>query len=338
VGTQVEGTGAVSQAAGELRNTTASPGDDVLEAPAVLRIVWADPQHMAEHIAVWSLARFGPRADAAVKKLRNTRPGVDRNELERLVIERQTHVATTEGAFVGGPFIVLIPFVFCAALLVQAQMVYELAAVAGHEPNDRMRAAELLVLLGAYESTDEATSALARITREPRNRAGKRLPRGTRWEMVKRMAYLLGLLGTGDDTRSRLRVTLGWTGIGVLCVVGFALPLVWVPYMAYSTRRSTVRLGDRARAYYVAHTDDAGVFVRRSQVVRVGGTAALARTAFFVVLPIGAAVVALLTDFSLGGGRWVGSGLLLLAVSALVTLGWLGRRWWRHRPTHAQVV
>jgi hypothetical protein len=328
----------VTEAAGELRDSRASPGNDVLEAPAVLRIVWADPQHMAEHIAVWSLARFGPRADAAVKTLRNNRPDADRGELERSVIERQTHVAMTEGAFVGGPFIVLIPFAFCAALLAQAQMVYELATVAGREPNDRMRAAELLVLLGAYESTNEAANALARITpREPRSRASKRLPRGTRWEMVKRMAYLLGLLGT-DDTRSRLRVALGWTGIGVLCLLGFVLPLVWVPYMTYSTRRSTVRLGDRARNFYAAHTGDTGVTVRRHHVVRVGGTAALARTAFLVVLPIGAALVALLTDFSFGGGRLIGSGLLLLAVSAVVTLGWLAQRRRRHRSAQTQVV
>jgi hypothetical protein len=326
----------MSKTATEPRKTTSPPGDDVFEAPAVLRIVWADPQHMAEHIAVWSLARFGPRADAAVKNFRSNRPDADRDELERLVIERQTHVATAEGAFVGGPFLVLIPFAFCAALLAQAQMVYELAAVAGHEPNDRMRAAELLVLLGAYESTDEATNALAQMTRDPRSREGKRLPRGTRWEMVKRMAYLLGLLGTGDDTRSRLRVALGWTGVGVLCLVGLVLPLVWVPYMAYSMRRSTVRLGNRARTYYVGHTGDAGVTVRRREVVRVGGTAALARTVFFVVLPIGAAVVALLTNSSFAGGRWTGSGLLLLVVSALVTLGWFGLRWWRRRPAHAQ--
>jgi uncharacterized membrane protein YdjX (TVP38/TMEM64 family) len=57
---------------------------------------------------------------------------------------------------------------------------------------------------------------------------------------------------------------------------------------------------------------------------------------FFVVLPIGAAVVALLTNSSFGGGRWVGSGLLLLVISALVTLGWFGLRWWRRRPAHAQ--
>jgi hypothetical protein len=149
--------------------------------------------------------------------------------------------------------------------------------------------------------------------------------------MIKRMAYLLGVLGIADD-RSRLRAALGWTGIGVLFLVGLVLPLVWVPYMAYSTRRSTLRLGDRAREYYAAaDAGDAGVTVRRRSAVRVGGAAALVRTTFFVVVPIVAAIVALLTGFSVTGGHWVTAGLLLLVVSALATLAWFGYRWWRRR-------
>jgi hypothetical protein len=161
----------MTETATELNETTAT-SDDVFEAPAVLRIIWADPQHMAEHIALWSLARFGPRADAALETLRNKKPDADRDELEGLVVQKQTRVAMTEGAFVGGPFIVFVPIAFCAALLAQAQMVYELASVFGHEPNDRTRAAELLVLLGAYESTHDATIAIAKITREPGRRDG----------------------------------------------------------------------------------------------------------------------------------------------------------------------
>jgi hypothetical protein len=314
----------------EMTDDLATADDAIFEAPAVLRIIWADPQHMAEHLALWSLARFGPRADKAVEKLRGGSV-MPRDELEGLVIRRQTRVAMTEGAFVGGPFIVLIPIAFCAALLAQGQMVFELAAVGGHEPNDRMRAAELLVLIGAYESTDAAAAALATVTQQSGRREGKRLPRGTRWTMIKRMAYLVGVLGIAEQ-RSRLRVALGWTGIGVLFLVGLVLPLVWVPYMAYSTRRSTLRLGERTRAYYAAaDAGEAGVTVQRRTSVRVGGTAALVRTTFFVVVPIGAAVVALLTDFSVTGGHWVTAGLLLLVVSAVATLTWFGYRWWRRR-------
>jgi len=310
---------------------TLSPDEGVLEAPAVLRILWADPQHMAEHLAMWSLARFGPRAGTVVEKLRSGHPDADREELERLVVERQSRVAATEGAFVGGPFIVLIPVAFCAALLAQGQMVFELADVAGHDPNDRMRAAELLVLLGAYPSTAAAAAALAELPPTPKA-SGKRLPAGTRIDMVRRMAYLLQLLAPADVTRSKLRATIGWIGIGLLVLVGFVLPLVWVPYMAFSMRRSCLRLGVRARRFYgVEGGGDVGVTVRAGEMVRIGGVAALVRTTFLVVVPIVLALGALLTDFSFAGGRLATAGLVLIVVSALATLAWFGYRSWRRR-------
>ena len=316
------------------RNTGA---EEVFEAPALLRIIWADPQHMAEHLAVWSLTRFGPRARSAVAKLHSREPPLDRDELEQLVVERQTRVATTEGAFVGGPFILLIPVAFCAALLAQAQMVYELAAVSGRNPVDRLRAAELLVLLGAYPSTDEAASALTALPRDAGSRKGARLPAGTRLESVKRMAYLLEILGPPDPTRSRLRATVGWLGIGVLVLVGLVLPLVWVPYMSYSTRRSTLRMAARARNFYAATMPgDVGVAVQREQRVATGGTVAFARMVLLIVFPLVIALVGLLTGFSFAGGRGLTAALVLLALSALATLCWLGyRRRLRRRRSRA---
>jgi hypothetical protein len=321
----------VNATATEIEADEGESADVVLEAPAVLRIIWADPQHMPEHIAIWSLAHFGPRAGAVVEKLRRQRPDAERDELERRVIDRQTKVAMTEGAFVGGPFILLIAVGFCAALLAQAQMVFELAAVAGRDPKDQTRVADLLVLLGAYPTTEAANVGLAAMTRDPKLHEGKKLPRGTRWSTILRMGYLLEVLGTGDD-RSRLRATMGWIGIGVLFVVGLALPLVWVPYMAYSSRKFTVRLGERAREYYSASdTSDAGVVVQKHQTLQIGGTVALGRTVLLVLVPIVVALVALITGFSFGDGRWVDSGLLLIGVSLLATLAWFGYRWWRVR-------
>src|SRR5690242_13079248 len=124
-----------ADAAQELQDEQ-SAGEADLEAPALLRIVWADPEHMAEHLAVWSLASFGPRARASVAKLRASHPAADREALERQVTVRRARAAMAEGAFVGGPFIVLVPVAFCAALLAQAQMVLELAAVSGRDPNN----------------------------------------------------------------------------------------------------------------------------------------------------------------------------------------------------------
>ena len=143
------------------------------------------------------------------------------------------------------------------------------------------------------------------------------------------MAYLLQVLAPPVE-RSRLRATAGWIGVGILVLVGLVLPLVWVPYMAYSMRRSTLRLATRARAYYSASGPaDDGVVVTHRGRVQTGGVVALARVVLLAVFPLLVAVIGLLTGFSFAGGNWLTAFVLLLAVSALATLGWLAYRRWR---------
>jgi hypothetical protein len=238
----------------------------------------------------------------------------------------------TEGAFVGGPFIVLIPVAFCAGLLAQAQMALEIAALSGYAPNDEMRAADLLVIQGAYPSTDEAGAALSKVTRDPKEHEGKRLPRGSRIAMVKRMAFLLGLLGApGDEKPSRIRSILQGALVGVVFLVGLLLPLVWVPYMAWAFRKSGLRMGERASAFYAERrSDEAGVTVARA-TVRIAMSAGLLRMALLILLPVLIALIALFTDVDVGTGKWVSAGISLIVVSALLTLGWVGYHWWRRR-------
>jgi hypothetical protein len=324
----------VSTARAEEPQGEASAPEDaaVYEAPAVLRLLWADPQYMPEHLALWSLKRFGPRASSAVEKLRVSHPGADQAELEAAVIQHQTRVSMTEGAFVGGPFIVLLPVAFCAALLAQAQMALELAVLAGYAPDDEMRAADLLVIQGAYASTAEASAALARLTRGP-SREGKRLPRGTRISMVKRMAYMLGVLGSsGEEKPSRLRSALQMVSVGAVFLVGLVLPLVWVPYMALAFRKSGLRMGAQASAFYAERrSEEAGVTVRNAPTARIAMSAGLIRMILLIAVPVVVAVIALATGADIGSGKWVSAGIFLIVVSGLVTLAWYCYRRWRRR-------
>jgi hypothetical protein len=324
--------------AGELRDESSRPEEaSVYEAPAVLRLLWADPQYMPEHLALWSLKYFGPRASSAVEKLRDSHPGAESGELEAAVIQRQTRVSMTEGAFVGGPFILLIPVAFCAALLAQAQMALELAALAGYAPDDEMRAADLLVIQGAYASTAEASEALARLTRDPKAREGKRLPRGTRISMIKRMAFMLGMVGSSDEKPSRLRSVLQLLLVGAVLLVGLVLPLIWVPYLAVAFRKSSLVMGSRASAFYAERrSEEAGVTVKKAPLkVRVGMSAGLVRMLALILLPILVAVIALLAGADIGSGKWVSAAIFLLVVSGLVTLAWFGYHRWRRRHLRA---
>jgi len=104
----VNGVPAAEPGVGEQPEDESVAEDDaVFEAPALLRILWADPQHMPEHLALWSIKRFGPRAASRVEKLQASHPDAQAAELENRAIEHQTNVSMTEGALVGGPFILI---------------------------------------------------------------------------------------------------------------------------------------------------------------------------------------------------------------------------------------
>jgi hypothetical protein len=78
--------------AGELQGDAPRSDAAVYEAPAVRRPLRVDPQYMPEHLAVWSLKYFGPRAKSAVARLRESHPGAELRQLESAVIVHQTVV------------------------------------------------------------------------------------------------------------------------------------------------------------------------------------------------------------------------------------------------------
>jgi hypothetical protein len=102
--------------------------------------------------------------------------------------------------------------------------------------------------------------------------------------------------------------------------------------MAYAFRKSGLQMGGRASAFYAERrSEEAGVTVTKSPTVRIAMSAGVLRIVALVALPIVVAVVALLAGADIGGGKWVSAGTLLIAVSWLATLAWLGYRWWGRR-------
>ena len=153
--------------------------------------------------------------------------------------------------------------------------------------------------------------------------------------MIKRMAYLLGVIGASEDPKPSTFVrTLRWIWLGVTLVFGLVLPLLWVPYMAVAMRRSALQMGKKATAFYAERTsEEAGVTVARAPApeIRIGLSAGLVRMVLLIAIPIVVAVVALLTGTDVGAGKWLTAFFALLLFSVLLTLAWIGFRWLRHR-------
>ncbi|KQX46211.1 MULTISPECIES: hypothetical protein [unclassified Streptomyces] len=272
---------------------------------------------------------MGPGAAAAVARLRAAHPEAGTEALRGMVVTRGRRSVTAEGSFVGGPFLLLVPFAFCGALLRQARTVLEIAAVEGRDATDPERAAELLVLQGVYADTAAARAALEPTGEEPAAaRRGGRTRKSALWELTSRMARLLGLLTPEEEPVGRLTRTGRWALVGVVFLVGLVAPLVWLPYMALSYQRATDRLLDRATAFYVG---EPGARPPRSpRGLRVDPALALSglRALGSLLVPAIALLFVIATDLRIAGGRWPVLGIVLTS-GCLITGGWW--QWRRHK-------
>ncbi|TMM09942.1 MAG: hypothetical protein E6G01_18760, partial [Actinobacteria bacterium] len=84
-----------------------SDDSSVYAAPALLPIIWADPEHLPEHLALFAVKHFGRRAASGVQKLRDQNPDASRDDLMEAAIDRGVRITMSEGALMGGPIILL---------------------------------------------------------------------------------------------------------------------------------------------------------------------------------------------------------------------------------------
>ncbi|WP_052441097.1 hypothetical protein [Streptacidiphilus anmyonensis] len=312
-------------------------------ARSLLRRLRADPARMPEELAAFAVREMGPRAQARVDGLRSRLPEADAEHLRAETVAHGVRASVTEGAFVGGPFLVWIPVAFCRALLAQAQFVLELGALAGRDPRASARAAELLVLQGAYRDTRSAAAALAAT---PASTAAAPDPGGRSaglWQVTMRMASVLGLRaveGAGPTVRWWTRAGQ-WLLLTLVIVVGMVVPLVWLPYMTVSYQRSGRAIAARADAFYFGATaaspteTEAGTHARtaaQAEAEAEAGTdpglvAACVRAVVSVVLVVGLVLLVLLTGVQLADRQWPLLVLVLGASSIGVGAWWqLSRR------------
>ncbi|MEU7054682.1 hypothetical protein [Streptomyces sp. NPDC046197] len=333
------------------------PADPSLTGP-LLKEALTDTRRLPEVLALFAVRRTGAAAKRSAARLAGTAPAAARAE----VTARGRRATVSEGAFVGGPFLLFIPVAFCAALLRQARTVLELAALAGRDPTDHERAAELLVVQGVYGEIEQARQALAvpppkagttaaeDTTATGETAAGRTAegsggaavagrtaptaPMAARarrpavvWDLVVRMARLLGLLSpVGSTERVRRSVQAArWLLLGLVFAVGMVVPLVWLPYMAVSYDHATARLMDRATRFYFAESPPEP---QRRARPDPAALATGARALISVLVQAGLAVGVLVTGLKMAGSSWPVLGLVLAAGSVAMGALW---HWHRRR-------
>ncbi|MGW3071914.1 hypothetical protein [Kitasatospora sp. NPDC001132] len=290
---------------------------------------------MPERLAAFVVDYLGPQAAETAAALRDPERawGDPERAPERAenagpdpvgrIIDRGVRRTVVEGSFLGGPFILLLPVAFVAALLAQLRMVLELAALSGRDPCGPDAAAEVLVVQGVHPTPAQAHEALRKASRtsvDGREKAS--------WPaVVRRQAYLIGLLTPDDPERSAVRKWLGWAGLGGLLLVGTVIPFVWVPACGVMYRRATGELADRALLRYGLEGRAAARAGRASSILRPSMLLVALRTALAVLATAGAVLIVLFTGARVVGNTWLAMFLVLLGMGALA-VGW---RWLRAR-------
>ncbi len=223
---------------------------------ALGQIVYRDPEHVPERLALASIRRLGDPSQAWARAAISSRPDVDPAVIAEELRRRSAVAARIHGAIAGTPFFVALVPGYLGYLSQEARMVLRTAALYGRDPRDLRTAAEMLALRGVHPSAEAALIELERVRTTPLPDKPRRRRPLRNWVQSIRMVLVLGgfLSPPADRSmpreRGRLLAVAGiLLGVSVW-VLTWVLPLTFMIAMAWSCERDTRRLGRRAQAYY----------------------------------------------------------------------------------------
>jgi hypothetical protein len=192
-----------------------------------------NPAYLPELVALAAVARLGESARRRVAWYALNYPGADGDAVSRAITREFVRRARRQGFAAGVAGSVGLIVEAAGISWLHAKLVLHLAAAHGHDPLDRQRAAELLVLQRVYAEVETAEAALMAAEQAQRSRRA----------------------GPGVGV-SRLAGPLGRTlGGGLLQAAGVriarrAVPGVGPVLGAVAAVRSTEAIAMRATRYY----------------------------------------------------------------------------------------
>ncbi len=226
-------------------------------------IVYRDPEHVAERIALFSTRNLGEPSLEWARRVRGEREGVPRAIIAEQLRTDSAKVAAIDGAVAGTPFLIALVPGYLMYLRQEARMLLRTAALYDRDPRDLETAAEMLALRGVHPTVDAARSALLPVRDAPLpEKPAARRP----WRTWVRSVYVLliygGFLSAPSDQRKEGAHPWVKTAIGALVgvtvwVITWVFPLSFMLAMAWGCDSSARALGRRALIFYEEEPESA---------------------------------------------------------------------------------
>lgn len=302
----------------------------------LVRIVYRDPEHVAERLTLYVGDRYGGAAREWAESARagraDTPPAVIAEELRA----HSAQIARIDGAISGTPFFIALVPGYLTYLLQEMTMTMRTSALYGHDPRSLQTAAEALALRGVHPSVEGAKAALTRVrdTTMPDRPAQRRSPR-TWVDSVYRLLIFGGFMspssakpkeGALDRVRAVLSVVLG---IGIWLTT-WVVPVTFMIVMAWGCETHTRELGRRVLLFYGGEDESVAAAIAGADLGRDRGHDArsILRTIALVLsvaIPIGFIAYAQHVRKTVGV-NWVGALGALVAVSLVIATAVISSR------------
>jgi hypothetical protein len=220
------------------------------------RIVYRDPEHVAERLTLYASGQLGDAARHWSQSALASRPHTNPATLAEELRTQTAQMARIDGAISGTPFFLALLPGYLTYLWLEMRMTLRTAALYGRDPAELRTGAEMLVLRGVHSDVQAAEAALinARDTEMPDRPAARRSLRT--WV---RSVYALLVFGGFVSRRNamlrqgaagRVRAGLGVLMAGAIWVITWVLPVTFMIAMAWGCESHARQLGRRALVLY----------------------------------------------------------------------------------------
>ena len=132
-----------------------------------VRIVYRDPEHVAERLTLYAVARPADASLEWVQLVRSTRGDTPPAEIAEELRIQTAQIARIDGAISGTPFLIALVPGYLTYLDQKMRMTLRTAGLYGRDPRQPKTAGEMLALRGVHPDIEQAEAALVAVQNTP---------------------------------------------------------------------------------------------------------------------------------------------------------------------------